>query len=206
MTDDPCHRDSTVEEQAALYALGALGGVEAKQFERSLDTASGAVQGLVGAFQDVAAELAFAGAMIAPPAPLKERLMARIAVEPQEAPAAKPFVFVRASDRDWRKVEPGVSIKVLFYDSAAHRVTTLVRLAPGDGSAPIDMSRWRSFTSWKAAVSASESSFRPATTTGRNRRRSIRLHTASMVASPSSCLPPTTSRSVSTHVHLPPPP
>lgn len=131
MTDDPRHRDSTVEEQAALYALGALGDVEAKQFERSLDTASGGVHGLVGAFQDVAAELAFAGAMIAPPASLKERLMARIAAEPQEAPAAKPFVFVRASEGDWREVEPGVSIKVLYYDSAAHRVTTLVRLAPG---------------------------------------------------------------------------
>lgn len=86
---------------------------------------------MVGAFQDVAAELAFAGAMIAPPASLKERLMARIAAEPQEAPAAKPFVFVRASEGDWREVEPGVSIKVLYYDSAAHRVTTLVRLAPG---------------------------------------------------------------------------
>lgn len=131
MTDHPGHPDSTVEEKAALYALGALGDVETKQFERTFDRASGAIHGLVGAFQDVSAELAFAGAAIAPPASLKERLMARIAAEPQEAPTAEPFIFVRASDGEWREVEPGVSVKVLFYDSVAHRVTTLVRLAPG---------------------------------------------------------------------------
>lgn len=131
MTDDPRHRDSTVEEFAAPYALGALDDAEAKQFERSLDTTPGAVHGLVGAFQDVAAELAFAGAAVAPPMSLKARLMSRIAGEPQDSPAAKPFVFVRASEGNWREVEPGVSIKVLFYDSRAHRVTTLVRLAPG---------------------------------------------------------------------------
>lgn len=131
MMDDPRHRDSTVEEQAALYALGALGDGETRQFEQAFATASPAMQGLVGAFQDVTAELAFGAAAIAPPASLKERLMARIAAEPQEPPEASPFVFVRASDREWRKVEPGVSVKVLFYDSVGHRVTTLVRLAPG---------------------------------------------------------------------------
>ena len=131
MTDHPGHPDSTVEERAALYALGALGDVEANQFTRSLDQAAGAVRGLVGAFQDVAAELAFAGAIIAPPASLKERLMARIAAEPQETPAAPPFIFARASEGEWRELEPGVSIKVLYYDAAARRVTTLVRLAPG---------------------------------------------------------------------------
>jgi quercetin dioxygenase-like cupin family protein len=131
MTDDPRHHDSTMEDQAALYALGALGDVEAKQFEQSLPSASGAMQGLAGAFHEVAAELAFIGAAMAPPRSLKDRLMARIAAEPQDPPAAKPFVFVRASERDWREVEPGVSVKVLFFDSAAHRVTTLVRLAPG---------------------------------------------------------------------------
>lgn len=131
MTDHSGHPDSTVEAQAALYALGALGDVETKQFEHTLDRASGAIHGLVGAFHAVSAELAFAGAAMVPPASLKERLLARIAAEPQEALAAQPFMFVRASEREWREVEPGVSIKVLFYDSAGHRVTTLMRLASG---------------------------------------------------------------------------
>ncbi len=66
MTDHPRHTEA--EELVALYTLGALGDVETSQFERSLETASPAIQGLVEAFQDVTAELAFAGAAIVPPA------------------------------------------------------------------------------------------------------------------------------------------
>jgi quercetin dioxygenase-like cupin family protein len=127
---DPRH-DQETAELAALYALESLGDDEQRQFERSLDTASTAVRQGVAAFQEVAQELAFSGPIIVPPTSLKERLMARIAQEPQEHEGGKGFTFVRSKSLPWQDLGPGLSMKVLFNDSAGARTTMLLRLAPG---------------------------------------------------------------------------
>ncbi|MBS0170897.1 MAG: cupin domain-containing protein [Nitrospira sp.] len=127
---DPRH-DEDVTELAALYALDALGDEAQRQFARSLETASASTREEVASFQDVVQELAFSGPAIAPPASLKERLMARIAQEPQEAAEGTGFTFVRSKGLAWRELAPGLSMKVLFHDAAAARTTMLLRLAPG---------------------------------------------------------------------------
>ena len=124
---DPRH-DQELAELAALYALKALGDEEQRQFERSLETASTAVREEVTAFQDVARELAFSGPAIAPPASLKERIMARIAQEPAEESG---FTFVRTKSLVWQELAVGLSMKVLFHDPVGARTTMLLRLAPG---------------------------------------------------------------------------
>ncbi|HAP39086.1 MAG TPA: hypothetical protein DCQ94_04925 [Nitrospira sp.] len=129
MTDPRHEQDLT--ERAALYALDALGDEAQRQFARSLETASASTREEVAAFQDVAQELAFSGPAIAPPTSLKERLMARIAQEPQEPADATGFTFVRSRGLAWQELAPGLSMKVLFHDAAAARTTMLLRLAPG---------------------------------------------------------------------------
>ncbi len=129
MTDPRHEQDLT--ELAALYALDALGDDAQCQFARSLETASASTQEDVAAFRDVVQELAFSGPAIAPPASLKERLMARIAQEPQEPAEGTGFTFVRSKGLVWQELAPGLSMKVLFHDPVGSRTTMLLRLAPG---------------------------------------------------------------------------
>jgi anti-sigma-K factor RskA len=129
MSDARRRQDMT--ELAALYALEALGDDEQRQCERSLEDASAAVRQEISTFQEVVQELAFSGPAIAPPASLKERLMARIALEPQEQAGERKFTFVRSENLAWQDAGGGASIKVLFNDPVGARMTLLVRLAPG---------------------------------------------------------------------------
>lgn len=127
---DPRH-EQDLAELAALYALEALGDDAQRPFTRSLETASASTKEEVAAFQEVVQELAFSGPAIAPPASLKAKLMARIAQEPQDQEGAGDFTFVRSAQMAWRDLGPGVSMKMLFNDSAGMRATMLLRLAPG---------------------------------------------------------------------------
>lgn len=129
MTDSRHEQDWA--ELAALYALEALGDDAQRQFARSLETASASTWEEVAAFQDVVQELAYSGPAIAPPASLKERLMARIAQEPQEQAENAGFTFVRSQSVAWQELAPGLSMKVLFHDAAGARTTMLLKLAPG---------------------------------------------------------------------------
>ena len=127
---DPRHKED-MSEHAALYALEALGDDEQRQFKQALETAPPEVRQQVAAFQEVVQELAFSGPAIAPPASLKAKLMARIAQEPQEREGVEDFTCVRSGQVAWRDLGPGVSMKLLFNDSAGARATMLLRLAPG---------------------------------------------------------------------------
>jgi ChrR-like protein with cupin domain/putative zinc finger protein len=67
--------------------------------------------------------------VLRPPASLQARLAARIAEETGTQPAlppARPW-----SEPDWDEVAPGVECKLLAADTERHRVSMLVRLAPG---------------------------------------------------------------------------
>ncbi len=81
--------------------------------------------------EQVAAELAASGPIIAPPASLKEQLMAQIALEPQELEEPQSFSVVRPDQVEWHEVGVGISLKVLHHDPVGARMTALVRLAPG---------------------------------------------------------------------------
>ena len=48
----------------------------------------------------------------------------------------KGLTFIRASEGTWRGIAPGVMAKVLSFDSASRRATSLLRFAPGTSYAP----------------------------------------------------------------------
>jgi anti-sigma factor ChrR (cupin superfamily) len=67
--------------------------------------------------------------MLRPAALLQEQLALRIAEETGKEPvlpSAQPW-----SEPNWEKVAPGIECKLLATDTARHRVSMLVRLAPG---------------------------------------------------------------------------
>ena len=85
----------------------------------------------------VANTLALNVVPIAPRASPRERLMAR--VEGHTDVRLDPFkglTFVKASEGAWQEMAPGVSAKVLFFDSVSRRATALVRMARGSRYAP----------------------------------------------------------------------
>jgi anti-sigma factor ChrR (cupin superfamily) len=146
--------------QAALYALGALEGTEARDFEEHIAGGCAACAAELKEFDAVAAALALAAPAFEPPEAVRGRLLARVAEETQEPPAsgehpaacvdaaARPepeavaapgvvagaagFLVVRANEGEWVESEDrGVFFKPLFADRQHGTFTSLVRLSPG---------------------------------------------------------------------------
>ena len=67
--------------------------------------------------------------VLRPPTPLQARLAQRIAAETGREPVPPPAPQWR--EPDWEQVAPGIECKLLATDSERHRVSMLVRLAPG---------------------------------------------------------------------------
>jgi ChrR Cupin-like domain len=67
--------------------------------------------------------------VLRPPASLQTRLAARIAEETGKEPVLPPAR--QWSEPDWEQVAPGIECKLLATDTDRHRVSMLVRLAPG---------------------------------------------------------------------------
>ena len=72
---------------------------------------------------------AWPGDVLRPTASLAARLAHRIAAETGEPPVVPPAQ--RWSEPDWEEVAPGIQCKLLATDTEKHRVSMLVRLAPG---------------------------------------------------------------------------
>ena len=68
--------------------------------------------------------------VLRPSASLQARLAARIAAETGR-PLVPPPPVESWSEPDWDQVAPGIECKLLASDSERHRVSMLVRLAPG---------------------------------------------------------------------------
>lgn len=67
--------------------------------------------------------------VLRPPASLQARLARRIAEETRRQPVTPPAR--QWSEPDWEPVAPGIECKLLATDAERHRVSMLVRLAPG---------------------------------------------------------------------------
>jgi anti-sigma factor ChrR (cupin superfamily) len=126
--------DEEAAGRAALYALGALEGDEAREFEEHLLTGCEACAAELREFEAVAADLGLAAPEAEPPASVRARLLA-LASEDKgggSASAAPGFLVVRAGEGRWRPTDDaGVSFKLLFADRERGTVTTLVRMEPG---------------------------------------------------------------------------
>lgn len=133
---------TTVDEEAAgraaLYALGALEGDEAREFEEHLAAGCAACAAELREFETVAKDLCLAAPEAEPPAEVRARLLA---LAPEERggdgpnplrDAAPGFLVVRAGEGLWLATDDeGVSLKVLFTDGERGTVTTLVRMEAG---------------------------------------------------------------------------
>lgn len=127
-----------MQEQAALYALGALTSSEAERFRAQM-VADAELEFETETYETVVNELALLPSAAVPAPDLRERLMARIAATPQETSAPAPTkapldatAFVtRFDEGEWTPLAPHVSCKILHRDPVSKMVTSLVRLEPG---------------------------------------------------------------------------
>jgi anti-sigma factor ChrR (cupin superfamily) len=132
---------TTVDEEAAgraaLYALGALEGDEAREFEEHLAAGCAACEAELREFEAVAGQLGLAAPEAEPPAGVRSRLLALVSEEggggPKLSKEVPPgFLVVRAGEGRWLPThDAGVSLKVLYADRERGTVTTLVRMEPG---------------------------------------------------------------------------
>jgi anti-sigma factor ChrR (cupin superfamily) len=125
------------QEQAALYALGALTPPEAERFRAQL-AADIELEFDAEAYETVVNELALSASAVAPSQGLREQLMARIAATPQEhsskakAVISNDAAFVmRFDEGNWKPLAPHVSCKILHRDPVSQMVTSLIKLEPG---------------------------------------------------------------------------
>ncbi|HEX8151430.1 MAG TPA: cupin domain-containing protein [Pyrinomonadaceae bacterium] len=128
--------DEEAAGRAALYALGALEGAEAREFEEHLAAGCARCEAGLREFETVAGDLGLAAPEAEPPAGVRARLLALVSEDKgggeSGAGDAPGFLVVRAGEGRWRPTDDaGVSFKLLFADSERGTVTTLVRMEPG---------------------------------------------------------------------------
>lgn len=145
-------KNTTVDEEtcgsAALYALGALEGEEARAFEAHLGEGCEACASELRGFESVVGSLGLAAPDAEPPVASRARLLERLAAvdssEPKDSGRgdAKPsearslcgegFLVVRAGEGQWLPTgDAGVSFKLLYTDRERGTFTTLVRMDAG---------------------------------------------------------------------------
>lgn len=124
-------------EQAALYALGALSGEEARDFEAMIAEGCTECKEEFSSFASIVARIGFAAPEERPPARLKEKLFDEISAE-QSAEKSKlnsrplhDSLTLRMDEGKWIEPWQGVMVKRLFVDKERGTVTTLFKMAPG---------------------------------------------------------------------------
>ncbi len=129
------------QEQASLYALGALTAAEREAFEAEV-RADHDLQKLLHSLQATAELLAKASPPMSPPAELRNKIMSRIKI-PEGAPPSSTSAaatamlaglrFTDASDAaGWKRLPvPGASIKLLSLQQDRGYAVLLGKLAPG---------------------------------------------------------------------------
>jgi anti-sigma factor ChrR (cupin superfamily) len=134
MTSSPNLNRCERAEQACAYALQALPAGEVAATEahiascpdcrRELESLRAVVDQLVSWPTDV----------LRPTTGLQARLALRIAEETGKQPVLPPMR--QWSEPEWEQVAPGIECKLLATDPERHRVSMLVRLAPGASYPP----------------------------------------------------------------------
>ncbi len=135
------HSLDEARERAALYALGALRGDEAREFEAHLATRCDVCTEEVRTFSAVAANL---DQLVQPQAPqpsVRARVLERVANESvlvrQPAYEKDGVNFVRPTHLAWEAGNaPGIEIKTLSVDAQRGYVTQLVRMPAGSSLRP----------------------------------------------------------------------
>lgn len=116
-------------EASCAHALQALPAEEAAAAEAHIAACAGCRR----EFDEMRALtdrlVAWPADVLRPPAALQARLAQRLALETSHL--AAPPRAREWSEPDWQDVAPGIACKLLANDAERHRVSMLVRLAPG---------------------------------------------------------------------------
>jgi quercetin dioxygenase-like cupin family protein len=121
-------------ESVSLYALRALPASEVPGVEAHIASCSECQRELERIRPVVESFVSWPADVLRPSTSLWNRLAQRISEETGQAPlSAAPQPWTEA---EWREVAPGISCKLLATDAERHRVSMLVRLAPGTDYPP----------------------------------------------------------------------
>jgi anti-sigma factor ChrR (cupin superfamily) len=121
-------------ERVSLYVLQALPSSEVPVVEAQLATCADCRQEAEALRPLVDTFVSWPTDVLRPAASLRVRLARRIAAET----GGEPVVPAprRSAEPEWTEVAPGISCKLLATDRENHRVSMLVRLAPGTDYPP----------------------------------------------------------------------
>ena len=116
-------------EATCAYAMQALPASEAAAAEAHIALCPDCRRELAILRPVVDRFVAWPTDVLRPPASLQARLARRIAAENGRTPAPPPAR--QWSEPEWQQVAPGIECQLLAAESEAHRISMLVRLAPG---------------------------------------------------------------------------
>jgi len=116
-------------ESTCAYAARALAASEVAAAEAHIAACPDCRRELESLRPVVDRFIAWPTDVLRPAASLKGRLALRIAEETGKQPVPPPAR--RWSEPEWEQVAPGIECKLLATDAERHRVSMLVRLAPG---------------------------------------------------------------------------
>jgi anti-sigma factor ChrR (cupin superfamily) len=116
-------------ELVCAYAAQALAAGEFAADEAHIASCPDCQRELEGLRPVVDSFVSWPTDVLRPTTSLRERLALRIAEETGKEPVLPPAP--RWSEPAWEEVAPGIECKVLATDTESHRVSMLVRLAPG---------------------------------------------------------------------------
>jgi ChrR-like protein with cupin domain len=125
--------DQDHAELLVLYALGALPLGETSSAEARISACAGCREELRTLRPLVDAFASWPTDVLRPTAALWDRLAQRIGAETGQAPLPSP---PPRAESEWQQAAPGISVKLLATDEERHRVSMLVRLAPGTDYPP----------------------------------------------------------------------
>jgi anti-sigma factor ChrR (cupin superfamily) len=121
-------------ELVFLYALQALPSNEAARAGAHIAGCAECRQEMEALRSIINSFVAWPTDVLRPPAPLWDRLARRIAAETGQEPVSPAPRW--PAEAEWEEVAPGISVKLLATDAENHRVSMLVRLAPGTDYPP----------------------------------------------------------------------
>jgi anti-sigma factor ChrR (cupin superfamily) len=124
------HKDRCEQsEVTCAYAAQALAASEAAAAKAHIDSCPDCQREVESLRPVIKQFVSWPTDVLRPTTPLQARLALRIAEEIGKPPVLPPPL--QWSEPEWEQVAPGIECKLLATDNERHRVSMLVRLAPG---------------------------------------------------------------------------